>query len=329
MTHWSRRQLVQGAGAVSLGLLAGCGRPSSGTQSPPRVYRLGWLGSGALPQPFREGLQELGYVEGQNLVVELRDPGERSDRAAQVAAALVTAQVDVIAAPGSEGVRAAKEVTSTIPIVGLGGGGDLVSLGHVESLARPGANVTGLTNPNDSLIGKRLQLLMEAAGPLARVVVLWDGTVPVGLRRPLYEDPARELGLDLLVADLREPMEFEQAFADATQQGADSVYVTPTPLMIAQRARVYMLAARHKLPAVYAHLASVRDGGLMAYTGRTDQMQRRAAYYVDRVLRGGRPADLPIEQAREFDFAINLKTAQALGLTIPHHVLLQATEVIQ
>jgi putative ABC transport system substrate-binding protein len=200
----SRRQLVQGAGALGLGLLAGCGRWPGQASPGKRVYRLGYLGD-ALPLSFREGLHDLSYFEDQNLLVEYRDPGDRSDRFPPMAAELVALQVDIVVSPGSAGIRAAKDATATIPIVNLGGGRDLVEMGAVATLARPGGNVTGLTSAQDSLIGKRLQLLKEVAPAIRRVAMLWDSNVEGGFRRSLYDEPARELGIEILVVALSGP----------------------------------------------------------------------------------------------------------------------------
>lgn len=330
-----RRQFVVGAGATGLGLLGGCGRWPG--QAEPRVYRLGFLGlsfSGlpsGLPPPFREALGNLGYVEGQNLLVESRDSGDRADRWAELAAELIALQVEVIATPSYGAVRGAKTVTSTVPIVYLGGGGDLVAEGLVDSLARPGGNVTGVTSAHDRLAGKQLQLLTEAITPIVRLALLWDGTIPsqsqyVGR---YLDPPARQLGVPFLILEPRNQDELDGAIEGAIREGADALYVVSTPLTVAQHARVVALAAQYRLPAMYDAVLFVRAGGLMAYQGSPREMFRRGATYVDKIFRGANPTDLPIEQPMTFDFVVNMKTARELGIIFPNEIMLQVTEVIE
>jgi putative ABC transport system substrate-binding protein len=330
----TRRRFIHSAGLAGLALATGCGRlpwqpQAAPASAPPRQSRLGVLGPPERFAPFREGLRELGYVEGQNLVVEYRDTADRTDQYAELATELVALPVDVIVTQGVGALRASKFATSTIPIVSLGAGADLVEVGLVDSLARPGGNLTGLTSANDRLTGKRLQLLTEAAAPVARVAVLYDANLSVPFQRDKWEERAAALGVQFLVLQPRGPEELEGAFEAARREGADALYVVSTALFTFHQNEVIALAAQHRLPAVYDLESFVRAGGLMTYLGSTSAMQRRAATYVDRILKGAKPADLPIEQPTAFDFIINLKTAQALGLTIPQHVLLQATEVIQ
>jgi putative ABC transport system substrate-binding protein len=293
------------------------------------VYRLGYMGtSSALPAPLAEGLRDLGYVEDQNLVVELRDDGGQADRSADLAAELAVLPVDVIVVPGSIGVVAAKQATSTIPIVCLGLGADLVRLGLVDSLSRPGGNVTGLTSANDRLLGKRLQLLTEAAPPVARVAVVWESRVGPFPHLP-FEQPAQALGIEILALEVQDPDGLDGAFEAAVRDHADAVYVIGTPLTVRNRARVVALAAHHRLPAMYEVDVEARAGGLMAYQASRLAMERRAAYFVDRILKGTKPADLPVEQPMTFDFVVNMKTARELGITFPREILLQVTEVIE
>jgi putative ABC transport system substrate-binding protein len=275
-------------------------------------------------------LRELGYVESQNLLVEYRDPNGQVALLPELAAELAALPLDLILAPGVGAARAAQLATSTIPIVGISG--DLVEYGLVKSYAQPGGNLTGPTSGFIPLIGKRLQLLMETVGGVARVAVLGGGSsppvFPLDPRRH-YGEAAQALGIELLALSPQGPEELDAAFKSAVEQRTDALYVFTSVLALAHSSRVVALAAEYRLPAIYEFPPFVREGGLMAYLGSQREVIRRAAAFVDKILKGTRPADLPVEQAREFDFAINLKTAQALGLTIPQHVLLQATEVIQ
>jgi putative ABC transport system substrate-binding protein len=331
MDRWSRRQFVQGAGAVGLALLTGCGRWPGQEQVPaPRMYRLGYLGGPTLPEPFRDGLRELGYVEGQNLLVAVRDAGVRPDSYAVLAAELVAWHPDVLVTPGTGTGRGARDATSTIPIVVLGQAGDLLASGLADSLARPGGNVTGLTAVNQSLAAKRLQLLKETAPTITRLAVLRYALDSAPSGTGMYTDTtAGSLGVQLQPVAVRSPDELERALEAILQEHAEALLVITSPLTLAARARIVDFAAQSRLPAAYEVLGFVQAGGLMAYMPRSADAYRRAAGYVDRILKGANPAELPIEQPMLFDFAINLKTAQALGLTIPEHVLLQATEVIQ
>jgi putative tryptophan/tyrosine transport system substrate-binding protein len=327
----SRRRFVQGAGVAGLGLLAGCGLPSSAPPAAARVYRIGFLKGGPvdaedvlLIAAFRQGLSDLGYVEGQNLVIEERNADGDGDQVVK-AAELVGLQPEVIVVVSATVARSALAATTTIPIVSAGPG-DMVGLGLVVSLARPGGNVTGLTVP--SLAGKQLQLLHETVPQLSRAGVLFD-TANTGFRPHLYEAAARTLGLQVQFVGVGGPEELEPAFETALREHVDGLLVGQGGMISANHRRIAELAIQHRLPSVWQHSDAAGRGGLMAYAPNRAGMYRYAASYVDKILKGAKPADLPIEQPREFDFAINLKTAQALGLTIPPHVLLQATEVIQ
>ena len=338
---FSRRQLVQGAGVAGLGLLAGgCGRlPVQGQPPPPKVPTIGYLAPGfsdsaASPPPaavenlgaFRQSLATLGYIEGQNLVVEYRYAGDSAAGLGEAAADLVRLPVDVIVATGTPAIRAAKAVTSTIPIV-FAQTGDPVGSGVVTSLARPGGNVTGLANLNPQLGGKRLQVLTQAVAGVRRVAYLWDPLSPASNLEEM-QAATQALGLHLQVREIRAVGDLEAAFEAARAEHADAL-VMSGDVESRYRATVVSLAASSRLPTMYPNRQAVREGGLMAYGANQSDDFRRAAAYVDKILKGAQPADLPVEQPILFDFAINLKTAQALGLTIPPHVLLQATEVIQ
>jgi putative ABC transport system substrate-binding protein len=338
MMLFSRRRFVQGAGVAGLGLLAGCGRWPG--QAPPaatavRVPRLGFLrGSDPTTQAgtvdiFRQALGELGYVEGQNLVIEYRW-GEGSDaRLAEPAAELARLPVDLFVVPSITVARIVREATTTVPIVLAGTGSDPVTAGLAASYARPGGNVTGVTNLGGALTGKRLQLLKETVPSISRVAVLWD--TPTYGPFPLedWSRDAQAVGVQVHPMALRGPEEFDAAFEAAVGAGADSLLVSGGPVGSAHREQIIQRATRLRWPAIYPQRQFVDEGGLLVYAASLADLWRRAVVYVDKILTGANPADLPIEQPQRFDFIINAKTAQALGLTIPHNVLLQATEVIQ
>jgi putative tryptophan/tyrosine transport system substrate-binding protein len=330
----SRRWFVQSAGVAGLGLLAGCGRMPWQGAEPRKVYRIGVLFASLSPssseaEAFRAGLHDYGYTDGKNVVIEYRLAEGRQDRLPSLAAELVTLPVDLILTAGYAAVRAAKGATSTIPIVMANTApGDPVGNGLVDSITRPSGNVTGLSTYSSYLAGKRLQLLTEAVSHVSRLAVLVELGGPVGLINEL-QDAARELAVELNPVVLHGPDDVEAAFEAATAEGADAMLVSTGSVVRADPARVADLAFKSHLPAIYDLRTYVDAGGLMSYGASTTSTYRRAAYYVDRISKGAKAADLPIEQPREFDFVINLKTAQALGLTIPQHVLLQATEVIQ
>jgi putative tryptophan/tyrosine transport system substrate-binding protein len=328
----TRRRFMQGAGLAGLGLLAGCGLPGS-APPPASVRRIGSLTGlppGALNfegmAAFRQGMRDLGYVEGQNLLIEERY-GTRRDQLAEPAAELVRLQPEVILVPAGTIARAAQAATRTIPIVSAGAGSpDLVAGGLAASHARPGGNVTGLNVP--VLAGKQLQLLQEVVPTLSRVAVLFDPTLTEFAREP-YEAAVGTLGLQVQFVGAVEPEDLESAFAAATREHADGIFVIGGPLNAGNQTHIGELALQSRLPSMWAQSDAVGRGALMAYGPNRAELYRRAATYVDKILKGAKPADLPIEEPMRFDFAINLRTAQALGLTIPPHVLLQATEVIQ
>jgi putative tryptophan/tyrosine transport system substrate-binding protein len=333
VTAYSRRQVVQGMGAAGLGLLAGCGRLPFQRPEPARVPRIGWLTYTPLQRTnntdaFREGLRERGYSEGQNIVIEYRSAEEQADRLPQLAADLVRLPVDVIVAPVTA-VEVAQTATSMIPIV-IVYPEDPVANGIVASLARPGGNVTGVTYFAGQLSQKRLGLLKETLPGLSRVPVLLEANQRAAER--MFEDlqiAAQAMQVELWRLGIREPGDLDAAFESAVQQQSNALLLGGGRFFVREGPRLAALAAQHQLPAMYWATSFVHDGGLMAYAASVQVQYRRAAYYVDRILKGTKPADLPVEQPTTFDFVINAKTAQALGLTIPHHVLLQATEVIQ
>jgi putative ABC transport system substrate-binding protein len=333
--HVSRRRFVRGAGVAGLGLLVGCGRlpgqaDPAGAQ-PRRTYRVGILSSAAVPgeEPVRDALRGLGYIEGDNLVLETRlhtDPVDAGPQARD----LVARRVDVIVTFTAAQAKAASEASGTIPIVNIGvAGGDLVETGLAEGLARPGRNVTGLTTFDSGLVGKRLQLLSEIAPGVSRLAVLWDGASAFAFPRDQYTQAADRLGVHLQVFEPHNEGEVEHAFEALSRERAEGLEVRASPTLNQHHARIVDLALQQRLPTIGESTTLAHGGLLMAYQPRPADLRRRAASYVDRILKGANPAEMPIERPATFDFAINLKTAEALGLTIPQHVLLQATEIIQ
>jgi putative tryptophan/tyrosine transport system substrate-binding protein len=323
----SRRQFVRGE--AGLGLLAGCGRLPWQAPSTTRVWRLGVLGPWSGLGDLRDGLRELGYVEGQNLAVEYRDSEDQRERLPGLAAELVRLQPDVIVAPTSVSVEVALQATNTLPIV-FGAVSDPVGQGFVTSLARPGRNVTGLSDFGVTLSAKRLELLKESIAGGSTVAVLRNVTNPAtALEWQATVDAARTLGVELQALEVRGADDLPGAFETARKAHADALLILTDSIVNFNLQQITGLAASGRLPAMYFQKLQAAGGGLMAYGPNYVAMWRRTAVYVDRILKGANPADLPIEQPTTFDFVINLKTAQALGLTIPPHVLLQATEVIQ
>lgn len=300
-----------------------------------KVHRIGWL-SGAYPpsgpdsslQAFQQGLRDLGYVEGQNITIESRYGEGKSERLSELAAELVRLKVDVLVALGNPATRAAKQATSTIPIVMLTG--DPVGEGFVTSLAHPGGNLTGLSDLAPELDSKRLEFLKETVPHLARLAVCMHPAIP--RHRRVVQDltmAAQSLGVELQVVELRSPDEFESAFAAMTRAGAGAFLLLAGVVSEAHMRDFTALALKHRLPGMYPWRNYVDAGGLMSYGTRRPDAQRRIASYVDKILKGAKPADLPIEQPMQVELVINLKTAQALGLAMPPTVLFQADEVLR
>jgi putative ABC transport system substrate-binding protein len=320
-----RRAFVSG---VTLALLAA---PLAAEAQPAgKVYRLGFLRNGPPPETFieglRTGLRELGYVEGQNIRIEY-GLARSADELPSVAARLVGLKVDVLLASGTPPVPAAKAATKTIPIVFVASI-DPVATGAVASLARPGGNVTGLAGIHSDLMGKRLELLREAVPKLSRVAVMSHATNPGNAEYIRQAElAARALGVQLLFLPVRDAGDFERAFSEA--RGANALIQLDDVIFTSHRKRVVELAVRHQLAAMYGFKEFVDAGGLMAYGPDYPDLYRRAATYVDKILRGANPGDLPIEQPTKFELIINLKTAKALGLTIPQSLLQRADQVIE
>jgi putative ABC transport system substrate-binding protein len=277
---------------------------------------------------FRQGLRELGYVEGQNIAIEYRYAEGKLDRFPELAADLVRVKVDVlVSAGGNSATRALKQATNSIPIV-MTVGSDAVAGGLVSSLARPGGNVTGLTSLWDDISGKRLELLKETVPKLSRVAVLWSSAT-ANAQWKASQTAAQELGLQLHSMEVRGANDFESAFKEAVKARSGALAVTASTLLSVHRKKIADLAIRNRLPTMYATPANVEAGGLMAYGPNEGDLYRRAATYVDKILKGAKPADLPVEQPTKFELVINLKTAKALGLTIPPIVMMRAEKVIK
>jgi putative tryptophan/tyrosine transport system substrate-binding protein len=305
-------------------------------QQPKKVPRIGYLssGSGGANSPraeaFRQGLRELGYVEGKNIAFEYRNAEGKLDRIPDLAAELVRMKVDVILTGGNSAIRAAKKATSTIPIV-MPHTADPVADGFVVSLARPGGNITGLTSsPGYELSGKRLELLKETLPSATRVAVLRD-PANLGTAQSLKETEAASQPLKLHVESLevRNSRDFEAAFQAAATKRAGALMVLAGGLFNTHRSRIVKLAAENRLPAMYSEPEYVLAGGLMSYATNIEDLYRRAATYVDKILKGANPADLPVEQPMKFEFMINLRAAKQIGLTIPPNVLVRADRVIK
>jgi ABC-type uncharacterized transport system substrate-binding protein len=301
-------------------------------QQPKKAHRIGFLSPLESPQyftAFRQGMRELGYVEGQNVLIEYRSAKGMPERFPDLAAELVRLNVDVIVAASGGGALAVKNATSTIPIV-FGTTGDPVASGLVASLARPGGNITGLTALGIELTGKRLELLKEAVPKASRIVVLsTPGSTEGGTSLKAMEVAAQPLGIELRVQEVRDPGEFEKTFAAITKERAGAIMVLTGPLLTTHRKRIVEFAAKSRLPAMYGISEFVDAGGLMFYGASLPKMYRRAATYVDKILKGAKPADLPVEQPTKFELVINLKTAKQIGLTIPPNVLARADRVIK
>jgi len=312
---------------------------AGGAQPASRVPRIGYLtlnltaGDPSPRESFLQGLRELGYVEGKNLVIEYRDAQGKPDRFPALAAELVALNVDLILAGGGAlGAMAAKQATSTIPVVFLAVG-DPVSEGLVSSFARPGGNVTGLAVKSPELASKSLELLKQAIPGLTRVALLNkpDATLPAVMEERVksWDAAARALGMRLQVVEARGPEDFNRAFSAMVRERAGALTVVSTPVFDAARRRLVELAARNRLPAVYTFRPYVDTGGLMSYGPDISDLFRRAATYVDKILKGANPRDLPVEQPTKFELVINLKTAKAIGLTIPPSLLARADQVTE
>jgi putative ABC transport system substrate-binding protein len=327
------------AGVVTLVIAFAMGCMSVQAQQPKKVFRIGYLSSTnrATDAPRSEGiraaLRERGYVEGQNIHIEFRHSDGKTEGYPVLVAELVGLKVDLIlVAGGTRPIQAAKNATKTIPIVMTGTGLDPVKAGFVVSLARPGGNVTGLTTLNTELGGKRLELLKEAAVNVVRVAVLYNPT-SAGAAREVKEDlppAARALGLTLRTWEVRIVEDFDRVFTAINKDHPEGLYVPlSTSVLRSNVKRITDFALKSRLPSLYDETTAVDAGGLMSYAADVGESYRRVAYFVDRILKGTKPADLPVEQPMKFEFVINLKTANQIGITIPPDLLARATRIIR
>ena len=320
---------------VAVALLAGAS--VAHPQQPGKVFRIGIL-SNVPPSDaegarvwgaFIEGLRDLGYVEGHNATIEHLSSEGKYERLPDLAAELVRRKVDVIVVPATQNVIAAQQASRTIPIV-MAGAGDPVRSGLVATLARPGGNVTGLTLLGSEIVGKQLALFKETVPRVSRVAALGNPNNPAYAQwLEELKAAARSLGIPLQILEGREPGDFERTFAAMAKERAGALFVSGDGMFLLHRTRLVELAAKHRLPAMYGMREHVDAGGLMFYGPSMRESFRRAAIYVDKILKGAKPADLPVERPTKFDLIINLKTAKTLGLTIPPSVLVRADEILQ
>ena len=304
-------------------------------QQPANVPRIGYLSGSSFSalairiDAFRQGLRDLGYLEGKNIAIEWRDANGNFDRARELAAELVRLRVDVLVSPGPAVTRVLREATSTIPIV-MASDTDPVGSGFAISLARPGRNITGLATLAPETGGKQLELLKEISPKISRVAIIGNSTNP-GDAQALRETviAAGSIEVFLRYLDVLDTKELEKVFQTAAKGRADALLVLGNPILNAHRKQIVELAVKHRLPVTYARPEFVEAGGLLYYGTNYNDLFRRAATYVDKILKGAKPADLPIEQPTKFEFIVNLKAAKQIGLTIPHKVLARADRVIR
>ena len=326
------RRIPIGAFVVAFAILAAM--LTAEAQGPGRIWRLGVL-TGSVPRssaPFRaleQRLGELGYVEGRNLLIEFRTAAGSPDRLPVLAAELIAIRPDLLFVAATQAVIAAKSATQTIPIV-LAGTGDPMGTGIVPSLARPGGNITGVSLLNVELSGKGLQLLKEAVPTASRVAVLWNpGNQLHRSIRTATEEAAATLKVGLQMLDVRGPEDLPRAFEAMSRQRSNGLLVLPDTITLAHRKPILDFAAGRRLPAMYAFVEMVEEGGLMCYGPSLADNFRQAAGYIDKILKGAKPGDLPIAQATKFDLVINLRTVKALGLTLPQAIALRADQIIE
>jgi putative ABC transport system substrate-binding protein len=327
------RLLISGLCALLFALCS-----SASAQQPKKVARIGYLSARdsasdfARSEAIRQGLRELGYIEGQNIALEYRYAQGKRERFAALATELVRLKVDIIVVAGGDAlVQPVKNATETIPIIMTGGGVDPVEAGFVKSLARPGGNITGITLLVIELGGKRLELLKQAVPKVARVAALYESANPSSVFevQEVLPAAARSLRLTILPLGVRASEEFERVFTALTKERPDGVFVSTGALMNTNQKRIVSFTTKSRLPSVYGRKEYVDAGGLMYYGADLAESYRRVATYVDRILKGAKPADLPVEQPTKFELVINLKTAKQIGLTIPPNVLARADRVIR
>jgi len=326
--------LSAGIVSVMLGILA-ASFPAA-AQAPEKVFRVGHLGApgrtpdGAPPRPLREALRGLGYVEGQNIAYEARFAEGKVERLPDLAAELIRLKVDVIVAQGGAATEAARRATSSIPIVMAPASGDAVAVGWIATLARPGANITGLTDEAIQLSAKRMELLKEAVPQATVIAIVWNtNDQGMTLRYREIEKAARALRVDVQALGVREPEDFAAAFEAMTRRRPDAMFLVADVLTNMNRKRFVEFAAAHRIPAMYESSFVVREGGLISYGPSFEDGFREAARYIDRIFKGAKPADLPAVQPTRYYLAVNLKTATTLGLTIPPSLLLRTDELVE
>lgn len=322
-----RREFIAGLGsAAARPLLARA-------QEAEKVRRIGWLTAGStkyvIRPVFRDAFGDLGWIEGKNVAFEIRAAEDRPDRLPELVAELIRLDVDIIVANGTLAPLAAKRATSTIPIV-MAGAGDPLGTGLVASLAHPGGNVTGSSMMVTDMAGKRLQMLKELLPHVAKVAVLWNATNPYPARVFKQTQAAGQtFGIEVQSLEVRGPDDFDPAFEAAVRRRPDALITVEDSLTFGYRKKIVQLTEKYRLPDLYGVREFVADGGLMCYGVNIDDLYRRAAVYMDKILRGAKPADLPVEQPTKFDLAINLKAAKVLGVEVPPLMLARATEVIE
>jgi putative ABC transport system substrate-binding protein len=321
------------ASVLAFGLLAAPFAAES--QQAKKIPRIGFLASfsseqlaGRLPG-FQQGLREHGYVEGKNIIIEYRYGAGRNERLPELAAELVRLDVDILFVQGTPAAHAAKKATRTIPIV-IGNASDPVGTGLIASLARPGGNITGLSDFNFEVVTKRLELLREVVPSASRIAVLWNPTNPTNpLQMKQIQAVAPGAGVTVISIEAKKAEDIDHAFGLIGKKRADALLVFGDPMLGTHQNRIIELAAKNRLPAIYADIQATDAGGLMSYAVNFGDLYRRAVTYVDKILKGAKPADLPVEQPTKFELVVNVKTAKQIGLTIPASVLYRADKVIQ
>jgi putative tryptophan/tyrosine transport system substrate-binding protein len=334
--EWDRVKMIQRRRFLFLSGALLVAPITANAQTRGKTYRIGYIQTATpeeqepLTKAFDEGLRDLGYVEGQNVVVERRFAWGKQELLPDLAVQLVRLNVDVIVTGGNPVIAAVKQATSTIPIV-MGSSRDPVGAGFIASLARPGGNITGSTNDTGlEIVGKYLELLKEVVPRASRIALLLNPLPPGAANyRKAVESAAKSLGVILLVVEARGRDEFEAAFAAMAREHIDGVVVQSDPIFFTARKQIVELATKNRLPAVYHAREVAEIGGLLSYGGSLDYQFRRAAVYVDKILKGAKPADLAVEQSTKIELVVNLTTAKALGLTIPQKLLLRADRVIE
>jgi putative tryptophan/tyrosine transport system substrate-binding protein len=329
MHQVQRRYFLIAAGALLAAPLA------ARAQQPARIARIGFLGAGSAYslatyiEAFRQGLHEAGYVEGKNIMIEYRWAEDKYERLPDLAAQLLQIKVDVIVTEGTNSTQVARNATKNIPIV-MALAGDPVGSGLIQSLARPGSNVTGVTTLSLELVGKQMQMLKAIVPGLGRMALLWDPVNAAAVRALKgIETDARSLGLELQLIEARAASELDRAFSALAKKRPGALTVTSSLMFDGQQRRIADLAAQHRLPAIYSKTPFAEAGGLISYGANFHDLFKRASVYVDKILKGAKPVDLPVEQPIKFELVINLKSAKTLALTIPQSLLLRADRVIQ